>query len=105
MKLEITKEKVLKASEKCPDAKVVLKELFPEAFREKWIDITMNIKWTIDENRRGESGGVLHGYYNNRLLLTASEKRLCVSPISTEDGTGRFKVNHDADRHTVLKRN
>jgi hypothetical protein len=32
MKLEITKEKVLEASEKCSQAKEVLKTLFPEAF-------------------------------------------------------------------------
>jgi hypothetical protein len=30
--LKVTKEKVLKASENCPQAKEVLKELFPEAF-------------------------------------------------------------------------
>lgn len=34
-KLEITKEKVLKASETCPDAKEVLKELFSEAFEDE----------------------------------------------------------------------
>lgn len=43
MKLEITKEKVLKASEKCPNAKVVLKELFPDVFKEGWIDVTENL--------------------------------------------------------------
>lgn len=31
--LKITKEKVLKASETCSDAKVVLRELFPEVFK------------------------------------------------------------------------
>lgn len=30
--LKITKDRVIKASESCPDAKTVLKELFPEAF-------------------------------------------------------------------------
>ena len=37
--LKITEDKVLRASETCPDAKQVLKELFPEVFEE-------------DENRR-----------------------------------------------------
>lgn len=32
MKLEITKERVLAAADKCGDAKNILKELFPEIF-------------------------------------------------------------------------
>ena len=39
-KLEITKDKVLRASKKCPQAKEVLKELFSEAFEDEWKDIT-----------------------------------------------------------------
>lgn len=35
--LEITKDKVLKASEKCPQAKEVLKELFSEAFEDEGV--------------------------------------------------------------------
>ena len=35
-RLEITKERVLAAASKCKDAEVVLKELFPEAFEDKW---------------------------------------------------------------------
>jgi len=103
---KITKERLKAMAEECPEAEGILKKGFPEAFKEEeeWVDITMNITWTIDENSCGESGGVLHGYYDNRLLLTASSKRLDISPISIEDGTGRFKVKHDADRHTVLKR-
>ena len=33
MKLEITKEKVLEAADKCPQAKETLKTLFPEVFK------------------------------------------------------------------------
>jgi hypothetical protein len=36
--LKITKEKVLKASQNCPQAKEVLKELFPEAFEVQYKD-------------------------------------------------------------------
>lgn len=41
-KLEITKERVVEAAECCRDAKNVLKELFPEAFKceEEWVDCT-----------------------------------------------------------------
>lgn len=46
--LEITKEKVLRASEKCPQAKEVLKELFSEAFEKKGRkDITKDIDWAM----------------------------------------------------------
>lgn len=34
--LKITKETVLKAASKCPTAKEVLKELFPEVFEDTW---------------------------------------------------------------------
>lgn len=46
--LEITKEKVLKASEKCPQAKEVLKELFSEAFEGEGSDITEELMLKID---------------------------------------------------------
>ena len=42
--LKITKEKVLRASETCPDAKMVLRELFPDAFENEWEDITEKVK-------------------------------------------------------------
>lgn len=48
--LEITKDKVLKASEKCPQAKEVLKELFSEAFEEKWRDISKETEWWLRED-------------------------------------------------------
>ena len=34
--LKITKDRVLAAAEKCGTAKEILKELFPEAFRNEW---------------------------------------------------------------------
>jgi len=40
MELEITKEKVLKAAEKCSEAKEVLKTLFPEIFADKYFDLS-----------------------------------------------------------------
>ena len=45
--LKITKEKVLKASEQCPDAKDVLETLFPDAFKKEWKDVTdkCKIEW------------------------------------------------------------
>ena len=52
-KLEITKEKVLKASETCPDAKEVLKELFPEAF-EKEEDKNITIECNFRVTRSSE---------------------------------------------------
>lgn len=39
MKLEITKEKVLEAAEKCSQAKETLKTLFPECFEKEMPDI------------------------------------------------------------------
>jgi hypothetical protein len=39
--LKITKERVLAAASKCTDAREVLKELFPEAFEDKWFDLPL----------------------------------------------------------------
>ena len=39
-KFKITKEAVLRAAGKCGTAKEVLKEMFPEAFKEEWEDVT-----------------------------------------------------------------
>lgn len=41
-KFEITKERIVKAANVCPDAQRVLKELFPEAFKceKEWVDCT-----------------------------------------------------------------
>ena len=38
MKLEITKERVISAAEKCPTAKETLKTLFPEAFKSSEVE-------------------------------------------------------------------
>lgn len=39
-KFEITKAGIIQAAKVCPDAQRVMKELFPEAFKEKWVDCT-----------------------------------------------------------------
>ena len=43
-----TKERVIKASETCPDAKGVLKELFPEVFKGDWVNISNDIELRKD---------------------------------------------------------
>lgn len=42
-----TKEQILEAAESCPDAKVALKKLFPDAFQKEWGDITQRLKLEI----------------------------------------------------------
>jgi len=53
-----TKERVIKASETCPDAKEVLEKLFPEVFEcsNEWKDITKELQW-------GLQGPSEHGYF------------------------------------------
>lgn len=51
--LKISKEAVLEASKKCPDAKEVLKALFPDVFKEEWIDITKECSYTLGEDTGG----------------------------------------------------
>ena len=42
-----SKEQILEASKDCPDAKEVLKKLFPEAFKEEWDDVTKELEIRI----------------------------------------------------------
>lgn len=49
-----TKEQVLKASKKCPEAKEVLEDLYPDAFEKKQVDITEEIVWKICRFIKGE---------------------------------------------------
>ena len=59
-KLEITKEKVLKAAKECPDAKKVLKGMFPEAFEdEKYFDLLKLNKgdYTLFESKESRDAG------------------------------------------------
>ena len=51
--LKITKEKVLEASESCPDAKEVLKTLFPSVFKDEWRDVTLHLTAKIENFLEG----------------------------------------------------
>ena len=62
MEFTITKERVLKMAEECPEVKSVLKRGFPEAFEPEWKDITEDIKWSVERSRSG-LGMVLRGRY------------------------------------------
>ena len=63
--LKISKEAVLEASETCPDAKEVLKALFPDVFKEG-VDISKEIEWKF---RKGEEGyGLLELWYEESLI-------------------------------------
>lgn len=57
LELKITKEKVLAGAEKCPQAKQVLKEMFPEVFKDdKYLDLSKLVlatnKWSKDNCNR-----------------------------------------------------
>lgn len=49
-----TKEQVLKASKKCPEAKEVLEDLYPDAFKAEWKDVTEEIVWKAHRFVSGE---------------------------------------------------
>lgn len=51
--LKISKEAVLEASKKCPDAKEVLKALFPDVFKKTEKDVTRDLTLKIVHSTRG----------------------------------------------------
>jgi len=98
-----TKEQIREAAEECPEAQVVLRRLFPDAFVDEWRDITKEIAWKIDGRDSWDKrpGGFLRGDYKGEHLMTASEQRFEVSPLSRHYGSPDFKVECNADRHTI----
>ena len=68
MKLEITKEKVLEAAEKCSQAKETLKTLFPECFENKLPRFSTDVNIKIDGSRGIENRLVSSGDYNSNVL-------------------------------------
>lgn len=53
MELTTSSEKILKAAETCPDAEEILKILFPDAFKEKWEDITEEVTGKFQRHIQG----------------------------------------------------
>lgn len=102
--LKITKEKVLEASESCPDAKGVLKTLFPEAFKEKekWVDITNETKLEWDN----------HGDYWNIHVIHKGEEvaYICDEEMFNLWGSakGKYKIERNEEydnwRFRILER-
>ena len=86
MKLEITKEKVLKASETCPDAKAVLEELFPDAFEKKG-DITMECSLKVTK-----SGSSLEEQSYFLEILHGDVFIACSDTKCTKDEDGKFTI-------------
>lgn len=64
--LKISKEAVLEASMACPDAKAVLKALFPDVFKEEWLPITHEIEWKF--RNEGDDYGVVEIYHHGSFL-------------------------------------
>jgi hypothetical protein len=53
---KVTGEVIRKMAEKCPTARDVLKEGFPEAFDGKWMDITGACRFSAQHSRNGVDG-------------------------------------------------
>ena len=83
--LKITPDKVLSAAEKCPQAKAVLKEMFPEVFEEdKYLDLS-SIKITgaiIQKRVEGEfkdKSFCLNKSFNWEIIID-DENMICLVP-------------------------
>lgn len=61
--LKISKEAVLEASKKCPDAKEVLKVLFPGVFKDEWVEITEKCEWKLREYKSGYAVRCMYDSY------------------------------------------
>lgn len=62
----IETDRILKASETCPDVKNVLRELFPEVFKEEWRDITGEVRPELDN--LGGGGYFIRLYHGKNVV-------------------------------------
>jgi len=68
MKLEVTKEKVLEAAEKCSQAKETLKTLFPECFEKELPIFPNGVSIKISGDRAIENRLLGSDDYNSNVL-------------------------------------
>ena len=54
----------------CEDVKRVLKNMYPDVFKEKWVDITDEIRWLVTDNTYGD-GWWLCGKHNGEHIIHA----------------------------------
>ena len=97
--LKITKEKVLEASEKCGQAREVLKALFPEAFEEEQKIITSKVELRLEAvgsgyhfiklSYKGDDIGIMR---QGHLIEYRSTKY----PIEYENDTVRISVVNES---------
>ena len=98
-KIEIRKERILEAAESCPQAKEVLRKLFPEAFPTEKENISHEIE--IDIVRGGFGGGdafgiqLQHkgehiGYMGKQGPMTIDKYESKVTP--TVDFGGKYQI-------------
>jgi len=73
MKLEITKEKVLEAASKCPQAKETLKTLFPEIFKEEILTDCRTYEIFFSRGLRDQNGNDLLWWQVNDNEITLSK--------------------------------
>jgi hypothetical protein len=103
-----TKERVIKASETCPDAKGVLKELFPEVFKEEWRDITseIQVEWEPTYTER-------KWYFFKLYHGSGRSEDAAVGIVYPKSGTedvglkiqaSNFKLEYECDALRILKK-
>jgi len=98
-----TKERVIKASETCPDAKGVLKELFPEVFKiedrhDEWKNITEEIRYELT-NRNMYERYILHIQY-----CGTSIGYICPNKGIDLYTNSRYRLDFNSDAFRILKR-
>ena len=96
-----SKDQILKAADKCPQAKDALKELFPEAFESEWKNVSSEIEVRTD-SFGGGAGLFIELFWKNNhsgfFSLNAHRGRIEFFPGSLSDCTTHtFKVEGNND--------
>jgi len=68
---ELTKEKILAMSKECPELETAFKKAYPDAFEEKWSEVTGEVKW----RQKCECGcWLLRCYHLDSHILTIPDR-------------------------------
>lgn len=107
MKLEITKNKILAMAKKCPEAKEVLEEGFPEAFEGEEKDITKELRVELDSNFDGNA--FVRLYYGDTVIAYTGSNAMGTTELKLGANPGIKEsyelVVNDSGDFRIFKKN
>ena len=93
---ELTKEKILAMSKECPELETAFKKAYPDAFEEKWSEVTGEVRW-----RQEYDCGCwfLRCYHNNGHIFTIPKNGPGGGAYAPDE---RYKIDFSNHTHRIF---